>query len=451
MIYQGTSTYYNSDFEHFGIKGMKWGVRRYQNSDGSLTPAGEKRYSGEVGKSYKRYQDSKKEYKDAVKRYNRKTHNGLVVNDEATKDLMKATRNKQYAKEDLQDSKIDEKLKNHKFSNHEQKFIDKYKSEGMPEHDAEVAAYKRARTEKIMAVAAVTAVAAAASYVAYKHYDNSVDHIIKEGTILQNISRQSDKTNDHDFYSSRGVLDGIKYQGMYGDQLRSNHILGIKLPGNNEVYRTRFKVDKNIKVASQKSAVKALGELVKSDPDFKAKLQASLEATNGRHPGDKQNIINRLGLESLKKGIVDSNVYDALNVNFVDHSPEQQEITDKFFNTLRSRGYGAVKDSNDTKLSGYNTKSATIIFGKGDNMHVDDKHKLSNNEIDRSLGQVAAGVLAKSTAQQAGIGLGAYGVAKAASASANRKRVAKYRKMHPNSGLSNREIERLLDSKGNKW
>lgn len=29
---------------HHGIKGMKWGVRRYQNKDGSLTPAGKKRY-----------------------------------------------------------------------------------------------------------------------------------------------------------------------------------------------------------------------------------------------------------------------------------------------------------------------------------------------------------------------------------------------------------------------
>ena len=27
-----------------GVKGMKWGVRRYQNEDGSLTPAGKKRY-----------------------------------------------------------------------------------------------------------------------------------------------------------------------------------------------------------------------------------------------------------------------------------------------------------------------------------------------------------------------------------------------------------------------
>lgn len=33
---------------HHGIKGQKWGVRRFQNSDGSLTAAGEKRY-GEGG------------------------------------------------------------------------------------------------------------------------------------------------------------------------------------------------------------------------------------------------------------------------------------------------------------------------------------------------------------------------------------------------------------------
>lgn len=30
---------------HFGIKGMKWGVRRYQNRDGSLTSAGKRRYT----------------------------------------------------------------------------------------------------------------------------------------------------------------------------------------------------------------------------------------------------------------------------------------------------------------------------------------------------------------------------------------------------------------------
>ena len=31
---------------HFGVRGMKWGQRRYQNDDGSLTPLGRERYGG---------------------------------------------------------------------------------------------------------------------------------------------------------------------------------------------------------------------------------------------------------------------------------------------------------------------------------------------------------------------------------------------------------------------
>ncbi len=34
---------YNNELYHHGVVGMKWGVRRYQNKDGSLTPAGKKR------------------------------------------------------------------------------------------------------------------------------------------------------------------------------------------------------------------------------------------------------------------------------------------------------------------------------------------------------------------------------------------------------------------------
>lgn len=37
-----------NELVHFGIKGMRWGVRRYRNKDGTLTPAGKKRYDRDI-------------------------------------------------------------------------------------------------------------------------------------------------------------------------------------------------------------------------------------------------------------------------------------------------------------------------------------------------------------------------------------------------------------------
>lgn len=35
--------YYDPYLAHYGVKGMKWGVRRYQNEDGTLTALGKKK------------------------------------------------------------------------------------------------------------------------------------------------------------------------------------------------------------------------------------------------------------------------------------------------------------------------------------------------------------------------------------------------------------------------
>lgn len=46
---------------HYGVKGMKWGVRRFQKKDGTLTSAGKKKYQGSRGdieKEYKNYNEN---------------------------------------------------------------------------------------------------------------------------------------------------------------------------------------------------------------------------------------------------------------------------------------------------------------------------------------------------------------------------------------------------------
>lgn len=60
---------YTNELYHYGKKGMKWGVRRYQNEDGSLTDVGRKRYARDAReKEFNKYDESiGKYYKQSKK------------------------------------------------------------------------------------------------------------------------------------------------------------------------------------------------------------------------------------------------------------------------------------------------------------------------------------------------------------------------------------------------
>lgn len=59
--------YYTYELYHYGVKGMKWGVRRYQNKDGSLTAAGKKRVVESGTYLFPKYDRKKKQWKGPVK------------------------------------------------------------------------------------------------------------------------------------------------------------------------------------------------------------------------------------------------------------------------------------------------------------------------------------------------------------------------------------------------
>jgi hypothetical protein len=68
---------YSDELYHYGVLGMKWGVRRYQNKDGSLTAAGKQRY-GSVGKR-KLTKDERKEFTETAKKIRKLTRSAAAT------------------------------------------------------------------------------------------------------------------------------------------------------------------------------------------------------------------------------------------------------------------------------------------------------------------------------------------------------------------------------------
>lgn len=99
----------SSELYHHGIKGQKWGVRRFQNEDGSLTEAGEKRY-GSLENSRQRNRYAKDSAKALNRQSARMTSQKAELSEINSKINSYARKKKKLESKNKDTSKIDYKL-----------------------------------------------------------------------------------------------------------------------------------------------------------------------------------------------------------------------------------------------------------------------------------------------------------------------------------------------------
>lgn len=364
----------NGELYHHGIKGQKWGIRRFQNTDGSLKSAGKKRYDREKKKQA-----------------------------------------------------------------HHDKIVNKYIKEGLSKKDAEVAALKREKVEKILKVAGAITLTAAAAYVAYNHYDKVTDRILDTSTELHNISVNSNKGVEDAFYASYQKMDRMKYRGLYG-----------KSKNPNDVYDMSIKINDKIKIASEKSGLNALKKAVKrngiSMEDIKNQTN-DIATSIIANPLYANNVKAQalLAMRSAKKGKINDSVYRMINMGLVGDDDQSKRIKDNLYKTLKSSGYNGVIDINDKKLSGYGTKNPLIIFDGKDNLSISDRRKLLSSEVNKDNIKALGLMYTKEFAKLGAAGITTYtAVDKASQLSDERNMVKKYREDHPKSKLSYDEIVKVV-------
>ena len=317
----------------------------------------------------------------------------------------------------------------------------KYQEKGLTPQEAELKAFRAHRTKKRLMMGAGAAAAVGAGVGAYKYHDYVTDRTIKAGQTMQNVRAGEDRHFDKGdpYFIAHAEKDKVKYRGMYGTQL-----------GGEDIHKADLEATQDIKIPSRKKTKQAFKEMVEKDPENLRILKDGIRDAKGTSPGWSKDGRNLLKAEKkLSKGKIDGSVYDAAQLRFTkgyrDRNPEfSDKIEKKLYESLKSQGYHGIRDRHDEKYSGYDAKSAHILFDTKDRVKVKSDEVLPKDQITKEhiqeTGKSLGRFLSPKLVGAAGIGASVKGLKNHVEEKEQDRRIQEYRRKNPESNLSYADI-----------
>lgn len=340
-----------NELYHHGIKGQKWGIRRFQNEDGSYTEEGRKRYgigeNGEMSKS-----GSIKYYKDYVdtlsKEYDEKY--GKTPKEYDSKYIEKKAKfiKKQYEKdgrnfeEDRQAYEKDKKIK---------------RNIGIAAVGGTIATIG---TVKVASDLNVMAFVTGAQINGMKRNPNwkddvandDTDMLIPAGSDIYRVTKnKNEQTVDMDgAFFNVNKKDANAYNQFYAR--------GMANAAKGKMYERQVKNNESMKIAGGKAVQNAIDDVFKEHPD----------------------LIDYEGRANANKFISNYGVRDR-EIPGGDNYRLNKYVTEK----LKEQGYQGFKDFNDINILG---KGQVMIFNPNEKV-TDKKQEHAINMVDKIVGGLA--------------------------------------------------------------
>ncbi len=210
----------------------------------------------------------------------------------------------------------------------------KYASKGLSKKEAELAADRRIKVEKVAAVTAGVAVIAAGSYFAHKYYSMNADALIKKGSPFQHMGKEGEDLTKL-FYASHLKRDNKAYA--------KNDFFGAHWATQKTLVS-----NKDIKIAGKKVSLNTFSDWVNTSPIAQEKFGKKLE-------GYDYNNLSKSRQKSVMRTI-----YNGTNRNMRTPDINDKRVYEDFYKRLADKGYSAVRDINDQESSGM--RSPIILF-----------------------------------------------------------------------------------------